>query len=357
MKSRRIKLLLKKASHLPRGTSAVRYALNVLRLMKAKIARDLTQPYPNTLLLEVTNCCQLRCITCAREYRFGKSMAVGHMDLDSAKRVIDEALPYLDKLGLTGLGEPLLYPHLRELAAYVKEKNPGVLQFISTNAQTKNCVPVIEEIGGHIDTLQISIDGIGETYERVRKNADFGAFVKNIGAIVRISKRAGYAIKLNMVVFAENYRDMGKVIEFAHAQGIHEVYCNSLNLVAIDSMLTPHGFYRSPEFLQELLAARETARTLRVRLDYSRAAKQGFSGCPYPWGTYAISWDGFLVPCCAKPFPKECNFGNVFSDGLLPCINHERLQGFRLMAKKNRTPEFCTGCHYVEEHQPPVAAA
>jgi MoaA/NifB/PqqE/SkfB family radical SAM enzyme len=55
-------------------------------------------------MFEVTNHCNLGCITCPREYAFGHAMAKGSIDLDKMKKVIDEVAPYIDSIGLTGIG-------------------------------------------------------------------------------------------------------------------------------------------------------------------------------------------------------------------------------------------------------------
>ena len=84
-----------------------------------------------------------------------------------------------------------------------------------------------------------------------------------------------------------------------------------------------------------------------IDFQHMRSDLKGFITCPYPWKGFYITWDGFLVPCCAKPFPKEKNFGNVFKKGLLNCLNDKDFIEFRAMAKKNITPDFCKRCHFI----------
>ncbi len=45
--------------------------------------------------------------------------------------------------------------------------------------------------------------------------------------------------------------------------------------------------------------------------------KNEFKKCHLPWNHFYVSWDGYMTPCCAKPFPKELNFGNVFDTSLM----------------------------------------
>jgi MoaA/NifB/PqqE/SkfB family radical SAM enzyme len=60
-------------------------------------------------MLELTNHCNLACTTCPREYDYGKEMEPGTMTVENAKAVIDQIWPYLDSIGLTGMGETFLF--------------------------------------------------------------------------------------------------------------------------------------------------------------------------------------------------------------------------------------------------------
>ena len=348
MKNRKLHHILKRITNLPTGAGTFKYLFNRISLLISRKSRTLNLPHPNVIMLEVTNHCQLHCITCAREYAFGHSMDIGHMDFSEAKKIIDENHIYLDSIGLTGLGEPLLYPHLKQLIEYIREKNKGMLIFISTNAQHKKTVEILSSIADKIDTLQISIDGIGDTFERIRKNGDYVSFIKNCREIVKFSRSYRFYIKLNMVVFEENYREMKDVIQFAKEYGINEVSFNSLNQVAIDKDMSDYSFYHSASFKKELQEASALAKQLDIHSEYPNIGKRNtFYTCPYPWTSFYITWDGYLAPCCAKPFWKEMNFGNVFFRGLMSCINDKKLVNFRKMSNKNIVPEFCKDCHHV----------
>jgi len=156
---------------LPKRAKIFPYVMNTVKFYRAKINKSTRLPHPHSLMLEITNHCQLKCITCAREYSLGSKMAKGHMDIEEAKRLIDSSHLFLDRITLTGLGEPLLYPHLNELIDYVNFKNKGISIFLSTNAQPGKTLEIIEAISNKIDTLQVSMDGIGETFERIRRKS------------------------------------------------------------------------------------------------------------------------------------------------------------------------------------------
>ncbi len=348
IKSRLIKLAKRRALHLPRGRSFGVYAANRLAFYRAKKRRRLELPHPTSLMIELTNHCQLKCVICARETEMGEQMDKGHMDLGSFKKLIDEAHVYLDRIGLTGLGETLLYPHLKEALRYIRSKNQGIVIFVSTNAYQANAPELVEAIADDIDTLQISLDGIGSVFESIRKKSDYNKYYANLEAISELVRGRGAAVKCNMVVFKQNYEQMPDVIRLAKRLGIREVYFNIFNLVANAFGLALYDFYKTDAFRQRLAETKRLADELGIYLGHNEFdAPKGFAHCGYPWDDFYITWDGYSVPCCAKPFPKELNFGNVFEDGLAAVINSKAYQEFRRMSRDNHTPVFCERCYKV----------
>ena len=111
-------------------------------------------------MLELTNHCNLHCTTCPREYAYGNQMDRGYMPPDKAKAIIDELSPYQDSIGLTGHGETLLYPHLAEVARYIKQKKASIVTSFSTNANMHGFIDKVKPVLPYIDTIQISVDGI-----------------------------------------------------------------------------------------------------------------------------------------------------------------------------------------------------
>jgi MoaA/NifB/PqqE/SkfB family radical SAM enzyme len=280
----------------------------------------------------------------------GRAMDKGHMDLAAAKKLIDENHVYLDSLGLTGLGETLLYPDLVELIDYIRERNKGIYIFISTNAQPSDAPRLVDALADKIDALQISIDGIGEVFEKVRRNSDWEKYLGNVREIVRVTAGRRARPKFNMVVLKDNCDQMPDVVRLAKETGIAEVYFNTMNLVANDWDASYYGFYGSPEFQTALQQTRIVAREERVSVGFDDVTSpRSFKLCPFPWNHFYVTWDGFLVPCCAKPFPKEKHFGSVFDSGLMACLNSEGFLEFRRLARSGIAPEFCLRCHMVTE--------
>lgn len=347
MTKRRLKKMVKRAYHLPRGIDFFRYSLNKFHSFYLEKTNSLKVAHPSTIMLEVTNLCNLKCITCPREYLYGDQMNKGFMDFEKLKKVVDEAYPYVDSIGLTGLGETFLYKDIVNAVDYIKSKSKGIIVSCSINAHLKNSAEIAGKLINKIDTIQISMDGIGEVYEQVRIKGDFKLFENNLKSIIKLAKNTDTDIMLNVVIVKENYRQMKDILEFAHNLGIRYVNMIPINLVAkTNEDISYYQFFFTEKFNKELDLAKQVANKYKdIEFTFSKLEKSaGFNTCKYPWNYFYISWDGLLPPCCAKPFPKELTLGNVFKDGLMNGLNSKEFQSFRKLWYKNEMPEFCNKC-------------
>jgi radical SAM protein with 4Fe4S-binding SPASM domain len=351
LNKRRIKKIVNRIRKLPGGINFFKYGFNKLNGFWLKTTRSTKVPIPSSIMLEVTNHCNLACITCPREYAFGDAMAKGTIELDKMKKIIDEVGPYIDSIGLTGLGETLLYKKLEETLRYIKSKNKGIQTFISTNAHIPGAENYIERLVGLLDTVQISIDGIGKTYETVRLQSDYNFFADMSRKIVEVCKRNNIAVMFNFVAVKENYTQMKGVVQLAAEIGVPFVNLTPVNIGSITTLDTSYyDLFYGDDFKNELKQAFDLSKqsgTVELSI-WDVKKKNEFKKCHLPWNHFYVSWDGYMTPCCAKPFPKELNFGNVFETSLMQCLNSSEYRQFREMWYRNETPDFCKKCHVVD---------
>ena len=351
MNKRRFKKALKRISQLPRNKYLLLYLTNKIKHVFLKISKSTKVAYPSTVMLELTNLCNLKCTTCPREYDYGKKMDKGNMDLDQAKKIIDEIWPYLDSIGLTGMGETFLYKEIEGIIDYIKEKNKGIIISISTNAMLPNFIEKVSAFVNKIDTIQISIDGLNEVYDSIRINADFKSLDQNLRALTKMCCNTNTTLMLNMVVTKENFFQMPALVDYAEEIGIDYMDFTLFNLASVtDIDQSYYNFYKSPEFLDVLPKLESTIKNSKKVSVTNRNFKteNGFQKCPFPWTHFYICWNGFVTPCCAKPFPLELNFGSVFKDKLINILNNSKFRNWRKLWFKNSTPDFCNKCHFID---------
>jgi radical SAM protein with 4Fe4S-binding SPASM domain len=351
MTRRKLAKAIKRLKYLPSGKDFFKYSWNKIKHYSKKTVKSKNLAHPATVMIELTNYCNLHCITCPREYAFGNEMALGHIDLGLLKKIVDQVYPYIDSIGLTGLGEPLMYKNLPEALAYIKSKNKGIITSISTNANLPQAPQIVEKIKNHIDTIQVSIDGIGIAYNQIRLNGDFDKLRKNLEIIIKIASKNDINIMFNMVVMKENCTQMSEILKFANEMGVGFVNFTLFNLASVTKIPAEYyDFYHSEEFKNELRKAEAEAKNY-PQIEFTNwdfKTKSGFKKCNYPWSHFYFTWDGYLVPCCAKPFPKELHFGNVAEKPLMECINSDGFKNFRQLWFENKTPEFCKKCHFID---------
>jgi MoaA/NifB/PqqE/SkfB family radical SAM enzyme len=351
MNRRRIIKALRRVSNLPQGKYLFLYIANKIRHFYLKSIRSTEVAYPSTIMLELTNRCNLACTICPREYGDGKAMDKGQMSIESAKKIIDELWPYLDSIGLTGMGETFLYNEIEEIVDYIKKKNKGIIISLSTNAVLPDFIEKVSVIIGKIDTIQISVDGVGEIYETIRKNASFQNLDDNLRLLLKMSVNTRTDLMMNMVVTKENYLQMPLLVRYAEEIGIKYLDFTLFNLASItNTERSYYDFYNSPEFLKVISELEETIKKTPDVLVTERNFKtaNSFQKCPFPWTHFNICWNGYITPCCAKPFPKELNFGNASEDKVLNILNSTGFRRFRSLWYENKTPDFCCKCHFVD---------
>jgi len=282
-------------------------------------------------------------------------MDKGTMNISNAKKIIDELWPYLDSVGLTGLGETFLHKEIYEIVNYIKEKNKGIIIFVSTNAVLPNFIEKVSRLIGKVDTIQVSIDGLDKIYEKIRIKASFNDLDTNLRILCEKTKKTGTDILLNMVVTKENYMLMPELIKYANEIGANYVDFTLFNLVSVTEIESSYyRFYQSEEFKTIIRQLEKTKKDFRNIKVTERKFKtiNNFKKCTFPWSHFYISWNGFMPPCCAKPFPKELNFGNVSNSTVIKVLNSEKYQAFRNLWYNNTPPSFCDKCHMI--HAEPV---
>jgi radical SAM protein with 4Fe4S-binding SPASM domain len=327
------------------------YSWNKVKHFYYKITKSTKVAYPSTVMLELSGHCNLHCTTCPREYAYGKQMDKGYMTVENAKRIIDELWPYLDSIGLTGMGETLLYKDIEEIVDYIKSKNKGIIISISTNAVIPNFIETVTSLVGKIDTIQISIDGLNEVYDSIRLNSNFNILDNNIRALRKLFPKSETTFMLNMVVTKENFHQMADMISYAEEVNIQYMNFTLFNLASVTDVPTDYyDMYKETDFLEALRKAKEKSAQSKdvVVSNWDYQAKNEFQKCNLPWSHFVICWNGEVPPCCAKPFPKELCLGNVLKDGVLATLNRYKFRAFRTLWYENKTPEFCTKCHFID---------
>jgi MoaA/NifB/PqqE/SkfB family radical SAM enzyme len=295
-------------------------------------------------MIELTNECQLACATCPRDKHDAADYDIGSMSFEDFRRIFAQVETGLETLDLTGLGESLMHPDIFEIIAWVRSRRP-VHIYLTTNTilLTEHNVERIAQQPP--DTLCVSIDGTTQqSFARLRGDLVLDKLRQRVRHATR---RLGDRVEFIMctVLTADNYTEAADFVRMAAELGIARLSLKPINLVANRMPGTSYALFRSEAYVQCIASARRVAEEAGIRLEVFEI---GAYECRFPWDPMYVTWDGYLVPCCAKPFPKRLNFGSVLSEGFGACESSPALQSFREQLESDRPPAFCDGCHIME---------
>jgi radical SAM protein with 4Fe4S-binding SPASM domain len=211
--------------------------------------------------LQLTNRCDAGCAGCYT----GASPrgAPGELDLAGWCRVIDElAAMGVFHLALGG-GESAILPWLGEVAAHARSR--GLIPNLTTSglAGLEQLLPIVDRFG----QINVSLDGLGATYARVR---GFDGFSRADAALVALRARKR-EIGINVVVTRHNIDELDALFAYARRRRLSEVELLRFKPAgrgaqAFAAMTCSDAQHR--QFLPRVLAAARRHR-MRARVDCS----------------------------------------------------------------------------------------
>jgi len=252
--------------------------------------------YPDRMYLESTNVCNLRCIMCPNG-RGEMARPRGFLDWDLFRRVVDEMAPHVSATTLHIWGEPLMHPRIAEMIAYCRQS--GLRTEISTNAVLldKSNSQAILKAG--LSALYIGMDGLTkDTYEKVRRQADFESSVTNIQRFLKLKTDGDYLgtyVNLQIIEMAPTGAEIEAFRRQWQVPGVDRVH-----IKAFDSWGGQIGE------ISDLGLQRPDLPSPRYP-------------CPNLWYHAHIYWDGTLVSC-DRDYDALNHLGNV-KDGVMKAWN------------------------------------
>lgn len=148
--------------------------------------------YPLLVDIELSSICNLKCPMCYTiTDEFKSKVCTQFMDYRLFKKIVDEISGKVPALRLSLRGEPTLHPDFISCIRYCKEKGIGEVSFLTNISKlTKAYFVKIAEAGA--DWITISIDGFGETYEKIRYPLKFEDTLQKIKDIHAVKREKGW---------------------------------------------------------------------------------------------------------------------------------------------------------------------
>ncbi|MFZ2226057.1 MAG: radical SAM protein [Candidatus Moraniibacteriota bacterium] len=303
--------------------------------------------------IESTISCNLNCVMCHR-----KELAVGRNRLSLTfgqfREVIDK-LPYLLKLNLQGMGEPLLSGELFEMINYAKKRHIYVSTV--TNGMLMNEEKAKKTLESGLDRIYFSIDSSdAEKYVAYRVNGRLEQVVENLKKLVEIrdKKKSKLHIGVWMLLFNNNLDQLIPMIKLAKTMGVDELIVQS------------HVSYRGKRDWKEVIGklklkdenekvGAEILRAERfakkIKLNFSIQSGMGAlkpdakSLCQWPWKSIYVASNGDISSCCIVADPKLAYLGNILSQDFSQIWNGEAYRNLRTALIESKIPGYCRECY------------
>ena len=298
---------------------------------------------PASVMIELTNHCQLACFTCPRDKQDAHDYDIGFMPLEVFQKVFLQFEDTIETLDLTGLGESLMHPQVFDIIRFVRSRKK-VHIYLTTNTILLNDEKLTGLEQDPVDTLCVSIDGTNqEQFSSVRGQLHYGRLKRRVQrAVTRLGNRTEFI--LCVVLVRQNLDATRAFVDLAAELGIRRVSLKPINLVSHPLPVSYYDLFRTPHFKALTDEARRRGDELGIDVSVFRI---GSYTCTFPWEPIYVTWDGYLVPCCAKPFPKRLNFGNLLQRSYEEVKNGPAAVSFRARMLSGDPPDFCNKCHVM----------
>ncbi|MFC8451384.1 radical SAM protein [Kitasatospora sp. NPDC057223] len=169
-----------------------------------------TGPDVRVLQIHPTLRCNLRCLHC---YSASGPDRTEELDVGLVRSVLTDARAEgYNAVGVSG-GEPLLYGPLTAVLGHAK--GLGMATTVTTNG-TVGTEAQLASLGGVVDLLAISLDGLGPAHNRMRgAPRAFESLVRRLPAVRATGIPFGFIVTLTL----RNAAELGELAEFAADQG------------------------------------------------------------------------------------------------------------------------------------------
>jgi len=303
---------------------------------------------PVTAQIEPTSVCNLKCEMCVRE-KIG--VPIGTMKFEDFKKILDK-LDCLFKIHLSGQGEPFLNPDIFKMIRYANKR--GILVNTTTNGSVLTKKIIDEICGVEIGEISISLDSTNkETYEKIRKGANFEKVTENVKNLTSELKRRkrGTIVSFAIVILKENFEEIPDFAKLAYKAGVKKIIFQTVQnkVDYVDKYNKKIKTQTVADFIEKIKSKIEEAKELGKKYKILVVFDEGKAGggCIWPWRGIYITWNGYVTPCCKILDYRKPIMGNILQEDFWKIWNGKNYRMFRELLKKRMPPAPCRGCGMV----------
>jgi MoaA/NifB/PqqE/SkfB family radical SAM enzyme len=287
---------------------------------------------PAWLQLDITHKCNLACAMCPRNML---SLGSDEMALDVFGKIVDRVSHLkLEMVSLTGMGEPLMHPHLFEMIRLLVNKQVAVST--TTNGILLDQTRIEKLIDNRLDYIRFSVDQVRNIHKGNAIHAYSPKALDNIKTFMEIKNARHSDIpKANLitVVTPYNFRHIREIIDWAKQTGLEYV-----QLMKLSNRI--NQLKRLPAFIEKLYFKKyhRYAEKIgaKVRSTYENRTE---SFCAFLKNYLFFLPNGDVTPCCHL---RHYIVGNIFKETVAHIWNGKKMNCFR-----RDWVRICGGCNLM----------
>ncbi len=196
---------------------------------------------PQQITFDVTDRCQLRCVTCSKWKTVASDVISKELSTDDWKKVLSDLRNWLGEgfwFCFSG-GEPFLRQDIFELAEYAHSLGIHVASMSNAFSIQHLYEKIIDS---PIESLNISLNAINNPIIHDESRGREGSYEKSLDAILtlkklRDEKHSNLGINIATIVFPENVEEVIPLVEFVTKNKI-----NGIMFQLLDDKESFHGY-------------------------------------------------------------------------------------------------------------------
>jgi len=330
--------------------------LNSINLKIAKMFQSRkVRGRPYFIQVEVSTICNFRCAMCwlgllhLDEVKQKFEGRMKQMSFEEFKMIFKD-IKYTESVLLQGTGEPFMNPEIFEMIHYLRDRKFPHTGIISNGSKITREMSR-EIIDTRISEICVSFDGAkAETYEEIRKGANFEEVLGNLKGLVEEKRLRGVdypELALIFVALKTNIAELNDFVKMAHEIGVDRIDIKEFSM--------PHPTLThlclENEDRRYLIEALETSKRLGIRAVFYHSLLPEImpttrQKCYWPWTSLCVTIDGHVTPCWYNLFPDDTSMGNIFEDDFQSIWNGAKYQDFRTRLSTGipEKPNICRMC-------------
>ncbi len=300
-------------------SSSYLYFLTLQKIIQMQEKKDQSGPY--NLLIETSSSCNARCLMCPHSKMTRKKQIMDKLTFQKIITRLKSENPPINKVILSGFGEPFLDPNFLDRLERIKSLGYPVRFYTNASLLTKKNAQKLIDL--RLDELNISFNGTNPVQYKKIMGLNYAQTVKNINQLLKLKKEANSIlpkVQISSIIIKENEKSIQKHLK---------TWQQKADSATVSLAHEWGGIIKS-----------------NSKKKFEKAKRT--YPCRSLWHTLVIDSQGSFVICC-RDYESKFKLANIKTHSFKKAANHPtRLtwQKLHLKYQKQSLPLICQNCNF-----------